>query len=65
MPANHRYLPLLSLKAIEFTFLVAFTHIIDLDLITFASSEEPVPVDGVPSDLVHSIVMCWNGVDAF
>ena len=50
MPGHYGHLVLMSLKAVELT--VTLTDVEHLDLVVTAPCQEPVPIDGVPADLV-------------
>ena len=45
----------MSLKAVEFA--VALTDVEHLDLVVTATCQEPVPIDGIPADLVDGRIV--------
>ena len=55
MPTHNRYLTLWTFETIQL--ILIFSDVKDLDLITFASREEPIPVDGIPADLIDGIIV--------
>ena len=63
MPAHYRYLTFLTLETVELILMLA--HIEYFDLITFASSEEPIPVYRVPANLIDGIIMGRYCVSSF
>ena len=63
MPAHHRDLAFLTLETVQLIFMLA--HIEYFDLITFASSEEPIPVYWIPTNLIDGIVVGRYCVGSF
>ena len=63
MPAHYRYLTFLTLETVELILMLA--HIEYFDLVTFASSEEPIPVYRVPANLIDGIIMGRYCVSSF
>ena len=55
MPGYHSHLVFMSLKAVEFA--VALTDVEHLDLVVTATCQEPVPIDGIPADLVDGRIV--------
>ena len=55
MPSYHGHLVFMSLKAVEFA--VALPDVEHLDLVVTATCQEPVPIDGVPADLVNGRIV--------
>lgn len=63
MPRDYSDLIFMSLEAVKLAF--KLTNVKDFDLLIATASQEPVPIDGVPSHLVNSRVVRMNLVDSF
>lgn len=54
---------ILTFEAVNLT--VSFSNVKDFDSLIFASRNEPIAIDGVPSYLVDCVVVCRNRVHSF
>ena len=63
MPAYYRDLTFLPLETVKLIFVLA--HIEYFDLITFASSEEPIPIYWIPANLIDGIIVSRYCVGSF
>ena len=54
---NQNLRSLLALEAVQLVISFALAHIENLNLVALAASQEPVAIYGVPSDLVHGVVV--------
>ena len=63
MPAYYRDLTFLPLETVKLIFVLA--HIEYFYLITFASSEEPIPIYWIPANLIDGIIVSRYCVGSF